>query len=220
MAFCSTADFTSHLVKQLEDCSSQDEISCNTNGMTKVDWNGEIEEWNEREMEHLQEHREEEEEAEEVEKSEDECVSNGEKLKRMEILLEKASLFSEFIRSNLDSWMASRMGDSLGNEDKQDTKAAKRKRSCGSRPRKSRKSSQSLENEHKQSPTEALRQPVLVTGGKLWDYQLYGMAWLIALWENGLNGILGDEMGLGKTVQCISMLSHCMFEKSIVCIYY
>jgi SWI/SNF-related matrix-associated actin-dependent regulator of chromatin subfamily A member 5 len=29
------------------------------------------------------------------------------------------------------------------------------------------------------------------------DYQLYGLSWLIHMYENGVNGILGDEMGLG-----------------------
>lgn len=47
-------------------------------------------------------------------------------------------------------------------------------------------------------PTMSARQPALVTGGVLRDYQLAGVEWLISLWENGLNGILADEMGLGK----------------------
>lgn len=29
-----------------------------------------------------------------------------------------------------------------------------------------------------------------------------------ALFENGVNGILGDEMGLGKTIQTIALLCH------------
>jgi len=45
------------------------------------------------------------------------------------------------------------------------------------------------------------RQPKLVTGGALRDYQLGGVEWLVSLYENGLNGILADEMGLGKTLQ-------------------
>uniref|UniRef100_A0A7S3B0P5 Helicase n=1 Tax=Haptolina ericina TaxID=156174 RepID=A0A7S3B0P5_9EUKA len=54
----------------------------------------------------------------------------------------------------------------------------------------------------------ALPQPALVTGGNMRPYQLVGVHWLVGLYENGLNGILGDEMGLGKTVQSIAMLAH------------
>ncbi|KAI8065726.1 SNF2 family N-terminal domain-containing protein [Gongronella butleri] len=57
-------------------------------------------------------------------------------------------------------------------------------------------------------PTASARQPRLVTGGVLRDYQLAGVEWLISLWENGLNGILADEMGLGKTLQTISFIAH------------
>jgi len=54
-----------------------------------------------------------------------------------------------------------------------------------------------------------LSQPKLVEG-EMRPYQLIGVHWLVGLYENGLNGILGDEMGLGKTVQSISMLAHLM----------
>ncbi|KAL0084919.1 SNF2 family N-terminal domain-containing protein [Phycomyces blakesleeanus] len=57
-------------------------------------------------------------------------------------------------------------------------------------------------------PTISARQPALVTGGVLRDYQLAGVEWLTSLWENGLNGILADEMGLGKTLQTISFIAH------------
>lgn len=52
-----------------------------------------------------------------------------------------------------------------------------------------------------------LRQPKLIKG-EMRPYQLVGVHWLVGLYENGLNGILGDEMGLGKTVQSIAMLAH------------
>ncbi|KAG2225659.1 hypothetical protein INT45_012131, partial [Circinella minor] len=58
------------------------------------------------------------------------------------------------------------------------------------------------------TPTISARQPTLVTGGVLRDYQLAGVEWLISLWENGLNGILADEMGLGKTLQTIGFIAH------------
>ena len=52
-----------------------------------------------------------------------------------------------------------------------------------------------------------LSQPRLIKG-EMRPYQLVGVHWLVGLYENGLNGILGDEMGLGKTVQSIAMLAH------------
>ncbi|XP_054282697.1 lymphocyte-specific helicase-like [Macrosteles quadrilineatus] len=51
-------------------------------------------------------------------------------------------------------------------------------------------------------------QPVLFEGGVLRDYQLQGLEWMKALFENGVNGILADEMGLGKTIQVIALLCH------------
>eukprot|EP00908_Phaeocystis_cordata_P020806 Transcript_32471.p1 GENE.Transcript_32471~~Transcript_32471.p1 ORF type:complete len:713 (+),score=429.90 Transcript_32471:67-2205(+) len=53
-----------------------------------------------------------------------------------------------------------------------------------------------------------LPQPKLVTGGEMRPYQLVGVHWLVGLYENGLNGILGDEMGLGKTVQSVALVAH------------
>jgi SNF2 family DNA or RNA helicase len=60
----------------------------------------------------------------------------------------------------------------------------------------------------KKHPESLVRtvQPELVTGGKMRDYQLFGINWLIQLFENGMNGILADEMGLGKTIQTVSLL--------------
>lgn len=40
------------------------------------------------------------------------------------------------------------------------------------------------------------------------SYQIEGLNWLIALYNNGINGILADEMGLGKTLQTISLLGY------------
>jgi ATP-dependent DNA helicase len=51
----------------------------------------------------------------------------------------------------------------------------------------------------------SFRQPELVTGATLRDYQLAGVQWMISLYENGLNGILADEMGLGKVCGCAAL---------------
>ncbi|KAJ2444736.1 chromatin remodeling complex Adenosinetriphosphatase, partial [Coemansia sp. RSA 2424] len=50
--------------------------------------------------------------------------------------------------------------------------------------------------------------PSYVTGGKMRDYQMRGLNWMISLFENGINGILADEMGLGKTLQVISFIGY------------
>lgn len=52
-----------------------------------------------------------------------------------------------------------------------------------------------------------LPQPALIKG-TMRPYQLVGVHWMVGLYENGLNGILGDEMGLGKTIQTIALLAH------------
>ncbi|KAA8492875.1 Protein PHOTOPERIOD-INDEPENDENT EARLY FLOWERING 1 [Porphyridium purpureum] len=48
-------------------------------------------------------------------------------------------------------------------------------------------------------PSELLR-------GSLRSYQHVGLDWLVALYNNHLNGILADEMGLGKTIMTIALL--------------
>ena len=51
-------------------------------------------------------------------------------------------------------------------------------------------------------------QPKCIVGGTMRPYQIEGLNWLIALYNNGINGILADEMGLGKTLQTISLLGY------------
>ncbi|KAL6631335.1 hypothetical protein ACP70R_028185 [Stipagrostis hirtigluma subsp. patula] len=57
-------------------------------------------------------------------------------------------------------------------------------------------------------------QPSYLQGGKLREYQMNGLRWLVSLYNNNLNGILADEMGLGKTVQVISLLCYLMETKN------
>lgn len=57
--------------------------------------------------------------------------------------------------------------------------------------------------------------PSFVQHGKLRDYQIQGLNWLISLHENKLSGILADEMGLGKTLQTISFLGYLRYVKNI-----
>lgn len=45
---------------------------------------------------------------------------------------------------------------------------------------------------------EVTKQPSILVGGTLKEYQLKGLQWMVSLFNNHLNGILADEMGLGK----------------------
>lgn len=47
------------------------------------------------------------------------------------------------------------------------------------------------------SQNEEVRQPGILVGGELKEYQLAGLQWMVSLYNNKLNGILADEMGLG-----------------------
>lgn len=51
-------------------------------------------------------------------------------------------------------------------------------------------------------------QPTCIKFGKMRDYQIAGLNWMIKLFDSGINGILADEMGLGKTLQTISLLGY------------
>ncbi|KAI4317659.1 hypothetical protein L6164_025510 [Bauhinia variegata] len=57
-------------------------------------------------------------------------------------------------------------------------------------------------------------QPSCLQGGKLREYQMNGLRWLVSLYNNHLNGILADEMGLGKTVQVIALICYLMEAKN------
>lgn len=51
------------------------------------------------------------------------------------------------------------------------------------------------------------KQPKIMKGGKMRDYQLEGLTWMFEICSQGMSGILADEMGLGKTIQTISLIA-------------
>lgn len=107
---------------------------------------------------------------------------NKQQVERLKFLLEQTTVYSKFLADKL----------------KQKSDEAEANPSL----KKSGKS-----KTRKDDSSASFQQPSLITGGKLRDYQLDGVEWLVSLFENGLNGILADEMGLGKTFQCISFLA-------------
>jgi len=62
---------------------------------------------------------------------------------------------------------------------------------------------------------EVHQQAVMMVNGKLKEYQVKGLQWLVSLYNNNLNGILADEMGLGKTIQTIALLTYLIEKKKV-----
>ena len=60
---------------------------------------------------------------------------------------------------------------------------------------------------------EVTKQPSILVGGQLKEYQIKGLQWMVSLYNNNLNGILADEMGLGKTIQSISLITYLIETK-------
>ncbi|KAF9771133.1 hypothetical protein IL306_011235 [Fusarium sp. DS 682] len=60
---------------------------------------------------------------------------------------------------------------------------------------------------------EVTEQANILVGGRLKEYQVKGLQWMISLYNNNLNGILADEMGLGKTIQTISLITYLIERK-------
>ncbi|XP_073979310.1 ATP-dependent helicase brm-like isoform X2 [Rhodnius prolixus] len=58
-------------------------------------------------------------------------------------------------------------------------------------------------------------QASIMINGKLKEYQIKGLEWLVSLYNNNLNGILADEMGLGKTIQTIGLITYLMEKKKV-----
>jgi ATP-dependent DNA helicase len=100
-------------------------------------------------------------------------------LKKLNNLLSKAEKFSE--------WLASKL-----NSPSQSTETTHKSSALSRNP------SQIIN--YSTSQKVSPKQPSLLTGCVMKEYQLIGMDWLISLYENGINGILADEMGLGKVL--------------------
>ncbi|KAH3666697.1 hypothetical protein WICMUC_005514 [Wickerhamomyces mucosus] len=72
-----------------------------------------------------------------------------------------------------------------------------------------------IQDEEFEEETTVLTESPSYVHGKLREYQIQGLNWLISLHENSLSGILADEMGLGKTLQTISFLGYVRYNKGI-----
>ncbi|ORX88944.1 hypothetical protein K493DRAFT_73220 [Basidiobolus meristosporus CBS 931.73] len=146
------------------------------------------------------------------------------RLNRLNYLLEKSTLYSQFLTQKLEKEQQEKRDKAL--DQKQASTNATTRKSTRGRKRKNPEneafdeiSELELAKRHKNENGKAstpsalgqnvsARQPILLTGGIMKEYQLAGLEWLVSLYENGLNGILADEMGLGKTLQTISFFAY------------
>ncbi|RLN45568.1 hypothetical protein BBJ28_00003222 [Nothophytophthora sp. Chile5] len=175
-------------------------------------------------MQKIEDQEREEREAREVREAskaaEETSEATGEKITKLDTLLEKASMYSSFLFSNMASAATVVDADQLKEEEAEEQGEKGKRKRVGKKGAATRKKAKkgadklrevqedaSLDT-RQQSQTVKFKQPRLLTGGVLRGYQLEGIRWLCNLFENGLNGILADEMGLGKTIQVIGLLAH------------
>lgn len=139
-------------------------------------------------------------------KSESKADSKAKRLEKLNLLIERSKVYSSMLGEQI-----ARSAQQQQNTDDDDLAVP------GKRDRDAAGDGDNSTTSHKRVRTDtdggskkafSFRQPSLLTGATLHDYQLEGVSWLAALYENGLNGILADDMGLGKTIQTIAFLAY------------
>jgi SWI/SNF-related matrix-associated actin-dependent regulator of chromatin subfamily A member 5 len=118
---------------------------------------------------------------------------------RLKFLLRQTEIFAHFLVGNKQ--ITSNEENTTNNKSKGKLGGKKRNFSSTKKENLSilksiQESNDDLDEMEFESPqiTRLLFQPSTLTGGKLTEYQINGLNWLINLYETGLNGILADEM--------------------------
>lgn len=145
------------------------------------------------------------------------------KNERLKFLLEQTDNYIVSITEKIKAQRRSEENDEARQAAKQGVRAAKRARILADGTEVLEEKGRTTEEERRRATseyyamthqsTEEVRQPKMLVGGQLKEYQLAGLSWLVSLYNNRLNGILADEMGLGKTIQSIALLAHLAEEK-------
>ncbi|KAK2909300.1 hypothetical protein QQF64_000587 [Cirrhinus molitorella] len=138
---------------------------------------------------------------------------------RFEYLLKQTELFAHFIQPAAQKTPTSPLKMKPGRPRiKKDEKQNLLSAGDNRHRRTEQEEDEELLNESNKTTSVCTRfddSPSYVKTGKLRDYQVRGLNWLISLYENGINGILADEMGLGKTLQTISLLGYMKHYRNI-----
>ncbi|KAL7273752.1 chromatin remodeling complex Adenosinetriphosphatase [Rhizina undulata] len=133
--------------------------------------------------------------------------------KRIRYLLGLTDLFRHFMGNNPDY-----LRIQAEEEEKKKSKRGKKGNTTDHRRRRTeQEEDEELLNEEGESEARTIftESPKYICGGKMRDYQIAGLNWLISLHENGISGILADEMGLGKTLQTISFLGYLRYVSGV-----
>lgn len=122
-------------------------------------------------------------------------------------LLRKSALYTEKIGERMmieqrrqqeaKDRKAARKSEMEVDEDEAVVEKGGKKRSRNNKasgPKRKRVKVEESSDEEEEKP---MGQPAEITGAKLRDYQLQGVAWMAGLYQHNMNGILADEMGLG-----------------------
>jgi len=143
----------------------------------------------------------------------EEANGTSESQKRFEFLLKQTELFSHFVGTN-----AAKSTSPLKMK-KQVSKSGKSGKVGDHRHRMTEQEEDeellSDLNQAKKNVVVFDESPHFIKSGKMRDYQVRGLNWMIGLYENGINGILADEMGLGKTLQTIALLGYMKHFRNI-----
>ncbi|KAK7681130.1 hypothetical protein QCA50_015745 [Cerrena zonata] len=133
-------------------------------------------------------------------------LSTDDKLNRLNNLVKKSQIYSQIILDNiLENTLNKKKNQQPAEPPKKKQKKGSKKKNktpkndvlsmlsnnVSDSTTKTKSIIESAQTSHTQ------KQPKLLSGGTLKDYQLDGLEWLTTLYENGLNGILADDMGVG-----------------------
>lgn len=144
--------------------------------------------------------------------------------KRFQYLLGLSPIFRKFIDLNAskDPEFKKRVREIDTQQSFKESSSKSKRRKNSSRRRKTEKEEdaellhdEENEDDEEHQHTIITESPSYVKEGKLREYQIEGLNWLISLNENRLSGILADEMGLGKTLQTISFLGYLRYIKHV-----
>lgn len=141
-------------------------------------------------------------------------TNNDGRTQRFEFLLKQTEVFSHFMGG------ASKTKSPLKMKPQKPPKKASKNAKDGDHRHRMTEQEEDEElltdlNNAKKSMVSFDESPSYIKFGKMRDYQVRGLNWMISLYENGINGILADEMGLGKTLQTISLLGFMKHFKNI-----